>query len=138
MQECRTLGGYYNSYSEEPKTAGGLRIAKITLGNQVRKYKYVNTFDPIILNIIQIMSYIGFSSSGILYKIPAVSFMNAEALNFLSIEGEPPITYSKVIEFLSDKSYTIYDMYSPLDRPDGQNNQNAQLLFLQGQYTGNF
>jgi YD repeat-containing protein len=51
--------------------------------------------------------------------------MTAEALNFLSIEGEPPVTYSRVIEFLSDKSYTVYDMYSPLDRPDGQNNQNA-------------
>ncbi len=122
----QTLGGYYNNYSEEPKIAGGLRIAKITLGNRIRKYKYVKTFDPNNPDYIPgSMSYIGFSSSGILYKIPAVSYMNAEALNFLSIEGEPHVTYSRVIEFLSDKSYTVYDMYSPLDRPDGQNNQNA-------------
>ncbi|MBP1665843.1 MAG: hypothetical protein H6Q23_703, partial [Bacteroidetes bacterium] len=116
----QTLGGYFNSYSEEPKTAGGLRIAKITLGNQVRKYKFVISFDP------NNPDNAPGPSSGILYKIPAVAFMNAEALNFLSIEGEPPITYSKVIEFLSDKSYTVYNMYSPLDRPDVQNNQNSQ------------
>ncbi|HOB83683.1 MAG TPA: hypothetical protein PKX27_03905 [Bacteroidales bacterium] len=121
----QTLSSYYNSFSEEPKIAGGLRIAKITLGNQIRKYKYVNTFDPNNPDYIPgSMSYIGFSSSGILYKFPAVSYMTAEALNFLSIEGEPPVTYSRVIESLSDKSYTVYDMYSALDRPEGQNNQN--------------
>jgi len=75
----QTLGGYYNSYSEEPKIAGGLRIAKITFGNQIRKYKYVNTFDPNNPDYIPgSMSYIGFSSSGILYKFPAVSYMNAK------------------------------------------------------------
>ncbi len=115
----QTLGGYYHSFSEEPKTAGGLRIAKITLGNQIRKYRYVNSFDP------NNPDNSTASSSGILYKFPAVCYMTAEALNFLSIEGEPPVTYHRVIEFLSDKSYTVYDMNSPLNRPDGQNNQNT-------------
>lgn len=122
----QTLNGAYNFFSEEPKKAGGLRIAKITLGNQVRKYKYVNVFDPDNPDYNPAtMSYLGFSSSGILYKLPAVSFMNAEALNFLSTEGEPPIVYSKVIEFLSDKSYTEYNMKSPMISPDGENNQNS-------------
>jgi len=115
----QTLGGYYHSYSAEPKEAGGLRIAKITFGNQVRKYKYVNSFDPNNPDNASI------PSSGIIYKLPAVCCMAAEALNFLSIEGEPPVTYSRVIEFLSDKSYTVYDMNSPLNKPDGQNNQST-------------
>jgi hypothetical protein len=118
----QTLGGYYNSFSQEYKIAGGLRIAKITLGNQVRKYKYVISFDP---NNPDNPGYT-VASSGILYKIPAVAFRTEpEALNFLSIEGEPHIVYSKVIEFLSDKSYTEYNMNSPLNRPDGMNNQNT-------------
>lgn len=115
----QTLGGYYHSFSEEPKTAGGLRISKITIGNQIRKYRYVNSFDP------NNPDNTTTSSSGILYKFPSVCYMTAEALNFLSIEGEPPITYHRVIEFLSDKSYTVYDFNSPLNKPDGENSQNT-------------
>jgi hypothetical protein len=114
-----TLSGYYNSYFQPNKVAGGLRIARITLGNQVRKYKYVTSFDPNNPDL-------NAPSSGILYKFPAVAFRTEpEALNFLSVEGEPPLVYSRVIEYLSDKSYTEYNMNSPLNRPDGINNQNA-------------
>lgn len=112
--------------SIEPKIAGGLRIAKITLGDMVRKFKYVTSFDPDNPDYDpQTMSPIGFSSSGILYRLPGIPYFGRNALNSLSIDGEPPIVYSKVIEFLSDKSYTEYTMRSPLDKQDKDNNQNT-------------
>ena len=120
----QTLGGKYYSFSEEPKIAGGLRIAKITQGDMVRKYKYVNSFDPNNPDYNpQTMSFIGFSSSGILYSLPGVPYFGRSVLNSLSIDGEPPIVYAKVIEFLADKSYTEYNMRSPLNKPDEDNNQ---------------
>ncbi len=120
----QTLGGSYYRYVDQPQKTGGLRIAKITLGNMVRKYKYVNTFDPNNPDATSIAS--GFSSSGYLYKLPAVSYNNiSDPLNFLSINGESHIVYSKVIEFLEDKSYTEYTMDGPNIKPDGENSQNV-------------
>jgi len=113
-----TLGGYYQQQMANPVAVGGLRIAMITMGDQVKKYRYVQTFDPNYPDAIS-------TSSGILYKVPAVDYMNGQILNTLSIEGEPPVTYSKVIEYLSDKSYTVYTMNSELDHPDVQNNMSS-------------
>lgn len=114
--------GYYNSASIDPIPTGGLRIAQIDLDDQVKKYKYVEYLDPDNPDYDpDHMSPINYQSSGILYKSPAISQMPQELLNFLSIEGEPPVVYHRVYELLSDKSYTQYDMYSPLDRPDGKN-----------------
>jgi hypothetical protein len=115
-----TLDGYYPGFSPNDcfATAGGLRISKITRGNQVRKYKYFINFVPTNPDDASCEKI----SSGYIYKLPAVaSYSAAEALNFLSIEGEPSVTYSKVIEYLRDKSYTEYNFNSPLNRPDGQN-----------------
>jgi len=134
-----TANGYYLNYSEQPQIAGGLRIASITLGNQIKKYKYVNSFDPNNPDYNPAtMSFIGFSSSGILYKVPAVSYLNSEILNILSIEGEPPVTYSKVIEYLSDKSYTVYTLNSELDHPDVQNSLNPNYYAVLASNTGIF
>lgn len=79
-----------------PENAGGLRIKKITTADMVRTFEY--------------------GSYGILYKKPAVSYLLSMALNELSIEGEPHMTYSKVTERRSDGSYTEYEMNSLADR----------------------
>src|ERR1035437_8960396 len=116
-------GGYtlYLQSDAIPKT-GGLRIAKITRGNEIRKYKYVLSLD---LNNPDYnpatMSPINYYSSGILYKMPALTKWNANVVNALSSEGEPPITYSKVYELRSDKSYTVYNLTSEVDYPDISN-----------------
>jgi len=117
-QGIYTLAGYTQNPTSTPFAAGGLRIAMITMGNQVKKYRYVDSFDPNNPDAVT-------TSSGILYKVPAISNMNGQLLNELSIEGEPPVTYYKVIEYLSDKSYTVYTMNSELDHPDVQNNMNS-------------
>ena len=109
------LDGYSQNLTASPFAAGGLRIATISMGDQVKKYRYVDTFDPYNPDAAT-------TSSGMLYKVPSVSYMNGQLLNTLSIEGEPPVTYYKVIEYLSDKSYTVFTMNSELDHPDVQNN----------------
>ena len=119
-----------NTYG--PQNGGGLRISSITLGNQVRQYKYATSFDP------NNPDNVNATSSGILYKIPAVCCMSAEAINFLSIEGEPPMVYSKVVEYLSDKSYTEYNMNSPQSRPDGDNSQNPNYYTVWANYPNIF
>lgn len=114
----QTLGGTYYKDIESVQTAGGLRIAQITLGDRVRKYRYVTSFDPDHPDASS-------AGSGILYRLPGVPYFGRSALNALCIDGEPAVVYSKVIEFLADKSYTEYTMRSPLDKPDGDNTQNS-------------
>lgn len=118
----QTLGGIYYSDIGSNQLAGGLRISKITLGNMVKKYRYVTYFDP---NNPDAASYAGAPSSGILYRLPGVPYFGRSVLNATCIDGEPAVVYSKVIEFLADKSYTEYTMRSPLDKPDGDNTQNS-------------
>ncbi|MBX2924079.1 MAG: hypothetical protein KF746_17905 [Chitinophagaceae bacterium] len=113
----QTLGGIYYKDVGAAQIAGGLRIAQITLGDMVRKYRYVTSFDPNAPNASS-------AGSGILYRLPGVPYFGRSALNALCIDGEPAVVYSKVIEFLADKSYTEYTMRSPLDKPDGDNTQN--------------
>lgn len=117
--------GYYYDYALAPQKVGGLRISKITLGNQVKKYKYVESFDPNNPDYIpDKMSPIGFSSSGTLHRMPTLSYLNKNLVNALSIFGESHITYSKVIEYNEDKSYTVYTFNSALEFPDVDNTQN--------------
>lgn len=123
---CGAYGEYLKSFYEEIKTAGGLRVSQITLGNYVVKYRYVIDFDPNHPDYIPgSASPLSFLSSGILYKVPATDYWNGGLINVLASEGEPPITYSRVVEFRSDKSYTIYDLTSSIDLPDISNTSNS-------------
>ncbi|MGN6437288.1 MAG: DUF5977 domain-containing protein [Agriterribacter sp.] len=135
----QTMGGGYYTTLYEPITTGGARIAKITLGNMVRKYKYVNEFDPDNQDYNPPSSSpLEFTSSGILYKSPVIPYYGRSVLNSLSIEGEPSIVYYKVFEVLADKSYTEYTMRSPLDKLDGDNNQNTNYFQMWASNTGLF
>lgn len=121
MEQQTYTGTARVNISNNPK-AGGLRISQISRGNQVRKYKYVTNFDP---NNPDDQSSVTLSS-GILYKLPIIAYYTpAEAINFLSVDGEPSVTYSRVVEFLSDNSYTEYNMNSVLNKPDIENNLNS-------------
>jgi cyanate lyase len=109
----KPTGSGFMNVSGGPNFGGGLRVSKITLGDMVRKYKYVNSFDP------NNPDNQGAESSGILYKSPGIPYYGSSVVNVLSVDGEPPIVYGKVIESLADKSYTEYTMQSPLDVSDG-------------------
>jgi hypothetical protein len=116
-------GSSYQYVDESPKT-GGLRIAQITLGNMVRKFRYAATYDPDHPDYISFAS--GYTSSGYLYKLPAVARYNGtQPLNFMSIDGEPHVVYSKVLELFADNSYTEYSMDAPNIKPDVDNSQNT-------------
>lgn len=127
----QTLGGTYYSMLSAPAVTAGVRIAKITLGDMVKQYKYVTAFNPNTPDATT-------TSSGILYRLPGMPYYDRNVLNLLSIDGEPPIVYSKVIEFLADKSYTEYTLRSPLDKPDGDNNQNANYYSVWASNSGIF
>ncbi|OJV14947.1 MAG: hypothetical protein BGO21_19975 [Dyadobacter sp. 50-39] len=126
----------------EPRTAGGLRVSKVTLGDVVKKYRYVSSFNPNNPDYVPgSMSPIEFLSSGILYKIPGIPYFGRSVVNGLSIEGEPAVVYGKVIEFLSDKSYTEYTMRSPMyypDRDDTWNSATYSVGFSNSNITGYF
>ncbi|MGN7886413.1 hypothetical protein [Dyadobacter sp. 22481] len=115
----KPVGRGYVNVTDGRNVAGGLRISKITLGEMVRKYKYVNAFDP---NNPENPSAV---SSGILYKFPGIPYFGNSVINGLSVDGEPPVVYGKVIESLADKSYTEYTMRSPLDIADGDASESS-------------
>ncbi|MDR2886462.1 MAG: hypothetical protein LBV26_00410, partial [Bacteroidales bacterium] len=98
---ANSLNGPYMKSESQYAQAGGLRIKKIITDNITRTFEY--------------------GSNGILYKKPVVAYWTATALNELSIEGEPHVTYSSVTERRSDGSSTAYDMNSHLDINDGSN-----------------
>lgn len=114
-------GGYVTSYiwQETIPRAGGLRVKTITTGNIVKKYRYLGYFDPTNPDPDEATDGpLSAESSGILYRMPALTYFSQRMINQMSVQGEPPVTYAQVIEYQNDTSYTVYSYSSARDYPD--------------------